>query len=511
MQFNDRLLPKKKSKRVVYNYYSLLSLLMFFMNLNGFSQSWIQVGEDIEGQANWESSGYFIAMSDDGKTVVVGAPFNDEVAEDAGKARVYHWEASSWVQKGNDINGTNPIDDFGYSVSISSDGNIVAAGAIQDIDKQRSAGYVRVFSWDGSEWAQMGEDITGEVIYDRSGTAVSLSDDGNTVAIGSRNGPNGEESGSVRVFTWNGSAWVQKGQDLDGELTGDSMGWSLCLDSEGNTLVVGIPQDGVNNPGFVKVYEWDGPNWAEKGQTLYGDANGDRFGWATSISAEGNEVAVGARQNGGNGEQSGQLKVFSWNGAQWEQKGTDIYGSGNLKFLGWSLSLSADGNTVAAGVPALSGSQDKGSVEVYTWNNSQWELKGDIIEGDLAGNRSGWSIAMSAGGDFVAVGTPFYTGNNGSGQVKVYTYGFTSVHQNFPENFSVYPNPAKEAITIDLTKVFDDVTVIVSNQVGQVVSRKWFENVDLIIMETDFPAGIYAIRIITGTGISTCMKVVIIE
>jgi hypothetical protein len=510
MFFYSCVHPGKKYFTGILKCFCSLAILLILLGMNGYSQSWIQLGEDIEGQQNWESSGYVIGMSDDGSTVVIGAPYNDQVAEDAGKARVYHWESSAWVQKGNDIEGVSAFDELGYSVSISSDGNVIAAGAIQDDDKQRSAGYVRVLGWDGSSWVQMGQDITGEVTYDRFGTSVSLNEDGNTVAMGSRNGPNGEESGSVRVFTWDGSAWAQKGQDINGQNIGDNMGWSLDLDAQGNNLVVGVPQDGFSAPGFVQVYSWVGSNWVQKGSDLVGDANGDRFGFSASINSNGRIISVGARQNGGNGEQSGQLKVFSWDGAQWEQKGDAIYGSTALQFLGWSTDISDDGNTVAVGVPGMTLNEEDGTVEVYIWNNSQWELKGDVLEGDIGGNRFGWSVAMSSGGDFVAVGTPFYTGNNGAGQVKVFTFGFTGIEQPVSGMFTLYPNPVKDKLTIDLHGV-RDVVLAIKNMSGQVVFRERYESSGTIQLNVDLPEGIYTVELETSKGFTEGLKIIKVD
>jgi hypothetical protein len=485
----------------------LLTLMILCANIS-FAQSWIQLGEDIEGQSNFESSGYTISMSDDGKTLALGAPYNDEVVEDGGKARVYHWEASSWMQKGNDISGLTAFDELGYSVSLSADGNTLAVGAKQNIDKQRSAGYARILNWNGTDWVQMGEDILGLNTYDRFGETVSLCDDGNVVAVASRNGPNGEETGSVRIFEWNGSDWVQRGQAINGAEQGDNKGWALDFSADGNTLAVGTPQDGYSIAGLVQVFDWDGSNWVQRGSDIIGDVEGDRFGFSTSLSDDGNTLAVGARQSGGNGAQSGQLKVFTWNGAQWEQKGASIYGSADLQFLGWCNSISADGNTVAVGSPGMPGNEEDGKVQVYSWNNSQWELKGDTIRCDIGGNRSGWSVAISSGGDFVAMGTPFYTGNSGAGQVKVFNFGYTSVPKHNKAEFILYPNPVQDNLTIDLKQMYPKITLEILNVVGQVVARENFESVDLIEMNPDFPSGIYTVQLETEKGIIGCMKII---
>ena len=73
------------------------------------------------------------------------------------------------------------------------------------------AGHVRVYKWNGNAWVQRGGDINGEAAGDLSGESVAISDDGLVVAIGaSNNDGNGSASGHIRIYAWNGSSWVKK-------------------------------------------------------------------------------------------------------------------------------------------------------------------------------------------------------------------------------------------------------------------------------------------------------------
>ena len=70
--------------------------------------------------------------------------------------------------------------------------------------------------------AQLGSDIDGEAAGDFNGFSVSIDSDGSHVAIGAHeNDGNGSNSGHVRVYSWDGSAWTQAGNDIDGEAPGD--------------------------------------------------------------------------------------------------------------------------------------------------------------------------------------------------------------------------------------------------------------------------------------------------
>ena len=116
----------------------------------------------------------------------------------------------------------------------------MAIGALLNDGNGSSAGHVRVYEYSGGGWAQLGTDIDGEAAGDQSGFSVSLSSDGTRVAIGaSGNDGNGNNSGHVRVYDWNGSAWTKLGADIDGEAADDRSGVSVSLSSDGTRVAIG--------------------------------------------------------------------------------------------------------------------------------------------------------------------------------------------------------------------------------------------------------------------------------
>ena len=153
---------------------------------------------------------------------------------------MYEYLNNSWVQLGQDIDGESSDDYSGYAISINSDGSILAIGAGNNDGNGNDAGHVRVFSWDGSSWSQLGQDIDGEISGDFSGEAVSINGSGNIVAIGSHaNDGNGNDAGHVRLYKYVNNSWTQLGSDIDGEYPGDNFGHALALNSSGNTIVIG--------------------------------------------------------------------------------------------------------------------------------------------------------------------------------------------------------------------------------------------------------------------------------
>jgi hypothetical protein len=280
---------------------------------------WNQLGttraRHIDGEATEDHFGYSVSFSGDANTVAIGADSNDGSFSGAGHVHVYDWDGSNWTQHGSDIDGEASNDYSGYSVSLSNDGNTVAIGAGNNDGNGSNSGHVRVYDWDGTNWTQRGADIDGEASNDRSGEAVSLSDDGNTVAIGAvANGGTASNAGHVLVYDWDGTAWTQRGTDIDGEASCDYSGQPVSLSNDGNTVAIGAGSNDGNgsNSGHVRVYDWDGSNWTQRGPDIDGEASGDRFGFAVAISSDGDVVAIGADRNDGNGSNSGHVRVFKW-------------------------------------------------------------------------------------------------------------------------------------------------------------------------------------------------------
>ena len=112
-----------------------------------------------------------------------------------------------------------------------------------------------------TDFSQMGSDIDGERFSDYSGKSLSLSSDGTILAIGADgNDGNGNSAGHVRVYEWNSgsSSWVQKGSDIDGEVGGDNSGSSVSLSSDGTIVAIGAFLNDGNGTraGHVRVYKF---------------------------------------------------------------------------------------------------------------------------------------------------------------------------------------------------------------------------------------------------------------
>ncbi|CAK0812934.1 unnamed protein product [Prorocentrum cordatum] len=91
--------------------------------------SWSQLGQDIDGEAPGDQSGKSVSLSSDGSRVAIGAINNGGAGYSSGHVRVFGLSGNTWSQLGQDIDGEASYDYSGWSVSLSSDGSRVAIGA----------------------------------------------------------------------------------------------------------------------------------------------------------------------------------------------------------------------------------------------------------------------------------------------------------------------------------------------------------------------------------------------
>jgi hypothetical protein len=380
------------------------------------AQTWSQKGSDIDGEAYNDKSGYSVSMPD-ANTMAIGAVYNDGSGITAGHVRVYVWNGSAWAQKGADIDGEAAWDESGFSVSMP-DANTVAIGAPQNKGKGSESGHVRVYTWNGTAWAQKGTDIDSEAAGDRSGRSISMPD-ANTLAIGAiQNDGSASNAGHVRVYTWSGTAWVQKGADIDGEAAGDASGYSVSM-PDANTVAIGAIRN--DTAGHVRVYTWSGTAWVQKGADIDGEAADDASGYSVSMP-DANTVAIGAPFNDGSAFNAGHVRVYAWNGSAWAQKGADIDGEAERDASGSSVMM-PDANTVAIGAPDNNGSGSQvGHVRVYTWNGTAWVQNGADIDGEADYDNSGGSVSMPDA-NTVAIGA---RNHDTAGHVRVYSFSIGS-------------------------------------------------------------------------------------
>ena len=443
--------------------------------VNIIQPTWSKLGDDIDGEAVEDNSSAYtgkVSLSSDGTRVAISAPLNDGNGNRSGHVRVYEWSGNAWTQLGDDIDG-DPSSRSGDSVSLSSDGTIVAIGAEAANFDDGYSGHVRVYEWSGNAWTQRGDDIDGEAGGDFSGDSVSLSSDGTRIAIGARsNGGNGHLAGHVRVYEWDNDTWTQLGQDIDGEKRNHFSGTSVSLSSDGTRVAIGAP--GFNElytSGEVRIFDLINNTWTQTGQVIDGEAVDDGSGRSVSLSSDGTIVAIGASGNDGGGSYSGHVRVYQWTNETWLQGGITIYGKWTQigddidgetggDSSGGSVSLSSDGTIVAIGATE---NNNSGHVRVYEWSGDTWTQLKDDIDGEAVGDKSGSSVSLSGDGTRVAIAAPLNDGDDQSNALNEPgdDYGHVRIYE-LPEGikikesnlFSASPNASWPNV-ISLTETTD--------------------------------------------------------
>jgi len=271
---------------------------------------WDQIGSDLIGESNNDFFGSRISLSSSGDRLIVGAKFNNS---SRGNARVFEYNGIDWVQLGEDIDGDNDQFHFAESVAISYDGNFVAVGSNQFVPSTgQGSGLVRIYEYDGINWIQVGGDLIGEEGQDNFGIRISLSNVGNRIAIGANETIT--RMGYVKVYDFDGASWIQTGATLHGDIPGDRFGRMVSLSDDGNRLAIGSPSNDQNGnrPGLVKLYEFYNSNWVQLGDDIGGDLVLDEFGGSISISPDGDTVVIGALTYiySQSGTEEGYAKVF---------------------------------------------------------------------------------------------------------------------------------------------------------------------------------------------------------
>jgi hypothetical protein len=335
-------------------------------------------------------------------------------------------QTPSWVQIGADIYGEATTNSSGKTVSISANGNIVAIGAPQNDQGFANRGHVRVYENQSGLWVQKGVDIDGEAMGDEFGRYVSLSADGLILAVGAPfNDGNGTSSGHVRIFEYNSttSLWDQVGADIDGEAAGDEQGTSVCLSADGTIVAMGAYKndDGGTDRGHTRIYKYNGTSWNQIGVDIDGEADNDRSGYSVSLNANGTLVAIGAYLNDGGGTSSGHTRIYQNVSDNWIQVGEDIDGIAGDE-SGVSVSLSDDGLIVAVG--AYKHLSAKGCTRIYKNIAGTWTQLGANIDGEIAGDQSGKFVSLNSTGSMVAIGDPLSNGKapgfTYAGQTRVF-------------------------------------------------------------------------------------------
>ena len=279
-----------------------------------------------------------------------------------------------------------------------------------------------------AQWNLMGEQFVGGTgdqlgLWER----LDISGDGNRVVFGTlSNSDNFPFSGYAKVFDWTGDEWTQLGESFYGvdPFQDEGTGSSVSLDVDGNTFALGIsysPNSSGARVGGVRIYDWDGSDWTQRGAQIEGEGHPDDpsatdvFGGSVNLSADGNTVIIGAEGNTfepGILMSQGQVEVYDWDGQDWVQRGQDIMGLTGSEQFGRVVRISADGQRAAVASRSRWNAEftsQVGAVTVFEWNSDAnlWEEMGAPLMGAVNAASYGESISLDGDGSTLAITAKF--------------------------------------------------------------------------------------------------------
>ncbi|MCG8013207.1 MAG: FG-GAP repeat protein, partial [Candidatus Thiodiazotropha weberae] len=431
---------------------------------------------------SWNDTGadhYKLLKNPDGNSgyTQLGEDLTDTSMDEEISVHLTDWLNASYLVQACDANGgcvdSTPIDvsslmldligylkapqisreySFGYSIALSADETTLAIGAVGDastatgvgvdpaVGGDNSATYsgaVNLYVRDGAGWRQQAYiKASNTGMEDLFGFSISLSEDGNTLAVSAvaeasaASGIDGDQAdnsvqgaGAVYLFRRNEGVWSQEAYiKASNSRQWGVFGYQVSLSGSGDRLAVG-------SGGYAYLFEWDGSDWSQQAMLEPSIADEDNsFGEALSLSSDGRTLAVSApwedvSQNNTDEEfpsiDAGAAYVFvSGRGGWTEQAHIQPTEIDDLDGFGTSVSLSANGNTLAVGSLWESSSargidadstdnsaDESGAVYLFERNTEAWSQTAFIKASNAEqGDEFGHVLALSGDGNTLAVG-----------------------------------------------------------------------------------------------------------
>ncbi len=300
--------------------------------LNAGTKKWDETITPFDLYFNDKMFGYSLAISEDGNTLAIGAPTNKEFNKERGCVKVYTWNSknNSWDLKGNQLIGDISTDEFvgeqfGKSVAISSDGNVVVVGAPTYKDQGKIRGRIVVYEWSNKSWVIKGSQILDdEFNSNETNFNVYMNYDGSIMGYSNK--------GSVKMFKFNNLQWEQSSSVIDGNVTALSYdGLTLCT-SFSNKIFIYKLLDTTN----IWNYTNNITDFSGEINNLFISKDASTIGFSLNKSNNSNGV----------------IKIYKWidfynntatHKTGWYQKGSDISGINNEE-LGTMFATNSDLN-----------------------------------------------------------------------------------------------------------------------------------------------------------------------
>ena len=354
------------------------------------------------------SFGYSVSISGDGNTVIAGVPIYGNNGSRSGSVFIYTRSGGTWSQQAKLTASDGAADDqFGYSVSISGDGNTVIVGSPGDDDGDIGTGSAYIFIRNGSSWSQQAKlKANDAVMMDSFGHSVAISGDGNTVFVGapfSEYDISNAQSGGGYIFIRSGFTWsLQYNFNMSGSEA--KYGRFVSLSHDGSVAAIG--NDAENFQDFA-IFTRSGTTWTKIDLPFYGGA--------VAVSGDGGTIIGGVSSESSG---VGAVYIHTRSGSIWTQHTKILGDSNSASEFGSSVSLSYDGKTAVIG--AKNDSVAKGCIYIYQLENNVWLKRIKLQVSDPSDfDWFGCSVDISNDGSVIVSGAYSDDNNRGSAYIFV--------------------------------------------------------------------------------------------
>ena len=364
--------PKSEGGKGRFDIYKLQDFL-------GEEQHWVPVVADSAqvGESTGDQMSLGMHLSGDGGTVAVGSPFNGN-----GLVQVFQIDKAgqSIAPKGQPLVGLGSGSQYGYSIALNFDGNILFIGAPDHANIiDEVVGLVQVFDYDttNDEWVQSGSDIVGSDNGSRFGHSVSAADLGNRVVVGAplEDTPD-VDAGEIHFYELQEGEWFEfaKG-DANGESPGSQLGTHVAISGHGFVIASGSTKSSLEEypeAGLMEIWSAD-PRCLENvswpGYPISGTDEGVMFGHDIDVDENGKLSIASGQNNNGN---AGYVRIYEFQGGAFEVYGPEIMGPelGTCEWLGKgpSVTIAAKRERIAIGYECvMSNGLSRAEVRVFDY------------------------------------------------------------------------------------------------------------------------------------------------
>ena len=431
----------------------------------------ILVPGDIIPGVDGKRFGVSLSISDNGKTIAVGAFCDSTAGYLSGAVYVYVKQSGVWTLQQKILSPDGTFSRFAFQLSLSGDGNSLAVGVPfdkangGDWPSASTIGTAHVYTRSGGVWTHIQKFLPhpSDAVSTQFGTSMHISNDGSVLLIGGPANrdisvsPTRTNAGIVAVYRKVSGVWgpMQTLRITDfGEATRQSgnYGNSLAVTFDNTRIFVGgfgygtqlfggiYGTDIINTYGGIYIYKYNQTLDIFETEGALHDGGG--CGYSISIDANNNIVS--------NTGVSCNYFLYDGNavGLPWNEtypRKEFIYTTSDFTELafGYDLSSSSTGATIASGCPYPSAGQKTptavdyklsliqmrptpvaGSVYIYEREGDVWALQQKIQPNDSAlDDMFGMSVDLSSDGNTLVVGAP--QAKNGAGVTVGAIYIFT--------------------------------------------------------------------------------------